>query len=225
MSLDARKIRLIMELRQSGIVDLRVLEAMERTPREHFVPEPFQDQSYQNRALPLGHGQTISQPLVVAEMTQALALGERMKVLEIGTGSGYQAAILARLCRRVYTVERHRPLLREAILRFEHLRLHNITTRVGDGTRGWHEQAPFDRILVTAAAETIPEAMIDQLAKGGLMVLPLVRSASDQHIVRVRRTETGYDTERLSPARFVPLVAGALPEDLEWALTRHRRQG
>lgn len=224
MSLEARKIRLIMELRLSGVTDLRVLEAIERTPRECFVPEPFQDQAYQNRALPLGHGQTISQPLVVAAMTQALGLGERMKVLEIGTGSGYQAAILSRLCRRVYTVERHRPLLKDALGRFERLRLHNITTRIGDGTKGWREQAPFDRILVTAAAESVPEAMLDQLAEGGLMVLPLVKTAQDQHIVRVSRTGDGYETQVLSEAKFVPLVAGALPEDLEWALTRNRKK-
>lgn len=127
-----------MELRQAGIVDLRVLEAIERIPRELFVPALFQDQAYMNRALPIDHGQTISQPLVVAEMTQALKVGERMKVLEIGTGSrGYQAAVLARLCWRVYTMERYRPLHLEAVARFARLRLHNIIARVGDGTKGW----------------------------------------------------------------------------------------
>lgn len=217
MSIEARKIRLIMELRLSGIVDTRVLAAIERVPREKFVPEPFRDQAYHNCALPLGHGQTISQPLVVGMMTQALELGERMKVLEVGTGSGYQAAVLSRLCRRVYTVERHRPLLVGAIARFEALRMHNITTRVGDGTKGWREQAPFDRVLITAAADAIPLAVLDQLVMGGVMVMPLGAEGGEQQIVRVRRTDDGFETEKLSSVRFVPLVAGALPEDVEWA--------
>ncbi len=220
MSIEARKIRLIMELRLSGVVDLRVLAAIERVPREQFVPEPFRDRAYQNCALPLGHGQTISQPLVVGMMTQALDVGERMKVLEVGTGSGYQAAVLSRLCRRVYTVERHRPLLMGAIARFEALRMHNITTRVGDGTKGWREQAPFDRVLITAAADTMPDMLMDQLVIGGVLVMPLGAEGGEQKVVRVRRTAEGFETETLSPTRFVPLVAGALPEDVEWAARR-----
>jgi protein-L-isoaspartate(D-aspartate) O-methyltransferase len=141
VSLAARKIRLIMQLRQSGITDTRVLSAIERVPRELFVPAPFQDQAYENRALPIGHAQTLSQPEVVAIMTQALQIGPRHKVLEIGTGSGYQAAVLAMLCRRLYTIERHKPLLQEAEARLLSLRRHNVTTRHGDGSAGWKERA------------------------------------------------------------------------------------
>ena len=198
---------------------------MERVPRDKFVPEPFRDRAYQNCALPLGHGQTISQPLVVGMMTQALDVGERMKVLEVGTGSGYQAAVLSRLCRRVYTIERHRPLLMGAIARFEALRMHNITTRVGDGAKGWREQAPFDRILITAAADAIPEEVLEQLVLVGIMVMPLGAEGGDQQIVRVRRTVDGFDSETLSSVRFVPLVAGALPEDIEWAARRADSRG
>ncbi len=215
MSMEQRKIRLIMELRQAGIVDTRVLNAIERVPREVFVPAPFQDQAYMNRALPIGHGQTISQPLVVAAMTQALKVGERMKVLEIGTGSGYQAAVLARLCRRVYTIERYRLLHLEAVTRFEHLRLHNITARVSDGTKGWSEQALFDRILITAAAaEEMPERMIEQLVVEGMMVLPFKSEGRGERLVRVVRIDAeDYDVEELNPVKFVPLVSGALPDD------------
>ena len=139
MSIEARKIRLIMELRRQGLADTAVLSAIERIPREAFVPPTFRDQSYEDRALPIGHGQTVSQPSVVAVMTQALEVDKRMKVLEIGTGSGYQAAVLSRLCRRLYSVERIAPLLQEAEERFKALRLHNITTRHGDGWKGWPE--------------------------------------------------------------------------------------
>lgn len=208
MTEDARKIRLIMELRQSGISDTRVLSAIERVPREHFVLANFSDQAYENTALPIDQGQTISQPYVVAFMTQALELGERMKVLEIGTGSGYQAAILAKLCRRVYTIERFRSLLRAAEERFRSLGLHNIVTRLGDGHLGWPEQAPFERIIVTAAAEEVPPALKEQLAPGGILVIPVGRSGWSQEILRIRRTEDGFDTEHLLPVRFVPLIAG-----------------
>ena len=206
-----RKVRLIMELRRTGIGDPRVLGAIERTPRELFVPEAFQDQAYENVPLPIGNAQTISQPYVVALMTERLELAGREKVLEIGTGSGYQAAILARLARRVFTIERHRLLVREAEGRFAALRLGNIVTRFGDGTKGWHEQAPFDRIIVTASALDIPAVLLDQLAPGGIMVLPVGAEYRDQRLVRVRRRpegESGYDTEELAWVRFVPLVAG-----------------
>jgi protein-L-isoaspartate(D-aspartate) O-methyltransferase len=201
-------IRLIMELRGAGITDSRVLGAFERIPRGHFVPEAFRDQTYVNTALPIGHGQTISEPRVVAIMIQALSLGERMKVLEVGTGSGYQAAVLSRLCRRVYTIERHRELLREAIARFDDLGLHNVTTLPGDGSRGWPEQAPFERIIVSALAEDAPPALIEQLAPGGIMVLPLEDGHDGQAIIRMTRTEDGMETESLGPVRFVPLVGG-----------------
>jgi len=214
MSLAARKIRLIMQLRQSGIVDTRVLSAIERVPRELFVPGPFQDQAYENRALPIGHGQTLSQPEVVAIMTQTLAATSRHKVLEIGTGSGYQAAVLSLLCRRLYTIERHKPLLLEAEARLHSLRRHNVTTRHGDGSLGWKEQAPFDRIMVTAAAAEAPQTLLGQLAVGGTLVVPVGPERGNQDLIRVTRTETGFEHERVCGVRFVPLISGALPDEI-----------
>jgi len=203
-----RKVRLIMELRRAGIVDARVLGAIEKTPRELFVPEPFQDHAYENVALPIANGQTISQPYVVALMTEALELDERDKVLEIGTGSGYQAAILARLCRRVFTVERHHGLVRDAEARFRALGLGNIIGLFADGAKGWFDQAPFDRIVVTAASPQIPAALVDQLAPDGIMVLPVGAEYHDQQLLRVRRSELGFKTDELALVRFVPLVTG-----------------
>jgi protein-L-isoaspartate(D-aspartate) O-methyltransferase len=207
-----RKVRLIMELRSAGICDARVLGAIEKIPREIFVPGSFQDQAYENVALPIGSAQAISQPYVVALMTERLELAGREKVLEIGTGSGYQAAILSRLVRRVFTVERHHNLVREAERRFATLRLGNIVTRFCDGAKGWPEQAPFDRIIVTAAARDIPGQLLDQLAPGGVMVLPVGAEYHDQRLIRVRRnTAPGmaeYETDELAWVRFVPLVAG-----------------
>jgi len=212
VTIAARKIRLIMQLRRAGIADTNVLSAIERIPREVFVPESFQHQSYEDMTLPIGHGQTLSAPGVVALMTQALDTDRRIKVLEIGTGTGYQAAILSRLCRRLYTIERHRELLGEAELRFRNLRLHNITTRVGDGARGWPEQAPFARIIVTAAAETVPATLVEQLAPGGIMVVPVGRQGGDQALLRLTREAEGIREEVLDSVRFVPLLAG-LPSD------------
>ena len=212
MTVDARKIRLIMRLRRAGISDTKVLSAIERIPREAFVPDSFQDQAYEDRTLPIGHGQTLSQPRVVALMTQALEIDRRIKVLEIGTGSGYQAAVLSRLCRRLYTIERHRGLQRAAERRFQELRLHNITARLGDGAKGWPEQAPFARIIVTAAAAGIPESLVDQLAPGGIMVVPVGRPGADQTLLRVTRNEDGFHEEVLGDVRFVPLLEG-LPSD------------
>ena len=206
MTLEARRIRLIMELRKEGIADTEVLSAIERVPRECFVLAGFEDQAYANTALPIEQGQTISQPYVVAFMTHALEVGKRMKVLEIGTGSGYQAAVLSKLCRRVYTVERYPSLLRTAEKRFHDLGLHNITTRLGDGAKGWPDQAPFPRIIVTAAADEAPPALLAQLDVGGVMVAPIEGKSRGQQVVRVRRTETGYESETLLPVRFVPLV-------------------
>ena len=201
-------LRLLMELRGQGISDARVLGAIERVPREAFVLPAFGDQAWENMALPIGHGQTISQPLVVALMTQLLEVGERHKVLEVGTGSGYQTAVLAKLCRRVFTIERHRGLLKDAEKRFAELKLHNVTTRFGDGTKGWPEQAPFDRIIVTAAAAALPRSLCDSLAETGILVAPVGRERRDQQLVRIRRQEGGFLTEELGPVRFVPLVAG-----------------
>ena len=189
-----------------------MLSAIERIPREAFVPESFQDQSYEDMTLPIGRGQTLSAPSVVAQMTQALRADRRTKVLEIGTGTGYQAAVLSRLCRRLYTIERHRNLLGEAERRLLKLRLYNITTRVGDGARGWPEQAPFARIIVTAAAETVPATLIDQLAPGGIMVVPVGRQGGDQALLRLTREANGIREEVLDSVRFVPLVLG-LPSD------------
>jgi protein-L-isoaspartate(D-aspartate) O-methyltransferase len=204
----ARKVRLVMELRRAGVIDQRVLGAIERVPRELFVPDILKDQAYENVALPIGHGQTISQPLVVALMTEALELGDRHKVFEIGTGSGYQTAVLAKLARRVFSIERYRPLLQAAEKRFATLRLHNITCRFGDGTKGWPEQAPFDRIIVTAAAPQMPLGLVDSLVPGGVLVAPVGEDRRDQQLLRIRRTESGHTTEDLGPVRFVPLVAG-----------------
>jgi protein-L-isoaspartate(D-aspartate) O-methyltransferase len=213
-------VRLLMELRGLGVTDSRVLGAIERVPRDAFVPAAFRDQAWENVALPIGQAQTISQPLVVALMTQALEVGERHKVLEIGTGSGYQAAILAKLCRRVFTVERHRALLREAEKRFAELKLHNVTTRFGDGSKGWPEQQPFDRIIVTAAAPAVPQVLIDSLTEGGILVAPVGEERRDQQLLRISRTKDGIVTEDLGPVRFVPLVEG-LPRAAKPAEKRH----
>ena len=212
MSLAARKIRLIMALRRSGITDTAVLAAIERVPREDFLPEAFEDQAYEDKALPIGQGQTISQPQIVALMTQALEVTPRHKVLEIGTGSGYQTAVLSRRARRVYTVERHKPLLQEAEQRFAKLRIHNVTAIAGDGMKGWPAQAPFDRIIVTAAATEAPEALSAQLAVGGIMVLPLGPERGDQELIKLRRVEGGFETEKLCDVRFVPLLPGVPQE-------------
>jgi len=211
--IQTRKIELIMQLRRQGITDARVLGAIEKVPRELFVEPAFKEQAYADSALPIECGQTISQPYVVAFMTEALDVGPRMKVLEVGTGSGYQAAVLSHLCRRVYTIERYRTLLREAEARFKSLDLHNITSKSGDGSKGWSEQAPFDRIIVTAGAETLPESLVSQLKIDGSMIIPIGRSTGDQKLFRVRKTDDGVEMEELLPVRFVPLVEGALPTE------------
>jgi len=208
MKADTRRARLIMDLRQGGVTDRDVLAAMERVPRDAFVPDLFKDRAWENTALPIGGGQTISQPLIVALMSQALETTKRMKVLEIGTGSGYQTAILAKLCRRVYTVERIKELLAGAEAMFERLNIRNVTAKLDDGSRGWPEQAPFDRILVTAAAPKAPETLLNQLGMGGIMVVPVGAEAEDQILVRISRGEDGFHHEFLTGVRFVPLVAG-----------------
>lgn len=199
----------MLALRGAGIGDTKVLGAMETIPREMFVPEAFADKAWDDVTLPIGHHQTLSQPRVVAAMTEALRVGDRDKVLEVGTGSGYQTAVLAKLCRRVYTIERHRPLLAEAEKRFAALKLHNITTKVGDGTLGWKEQAPFQRIIVTAAAADVPPVLAEQLGEGGMMVVPVGDDPDRQSIVRVTRTADGFETEELREVRFVPLIPDA----------------
>ena len=211
MNFDDRRARMVLVLRQAGVLNTDVLAAMESIPREPFVPPAFRRQAYEDVALPIGYHQTLSQPGVVGLMTEALKVGDRMKVLEVGTGSGYQACVLARLARRVYTIERHRDLLVEAQNRFDELRLHNVTTKVGDGTLGWPEQAPFERIIVTAAAADVPPVLAGQLAKGGSMVVPIGIDDTFQTILRVTRTDDGFETEELRNVRFVPLI----PEEVE----------
>ncbi len=203
-----KKLRLLMELRRAGIGDARVLGAIEKTPREKFVPPAFEDRAYENVALPIGHGQTVSQPYVVALMTEKLEVGRRHNVLEIGTGSGYQTAVLARLGRRVFTIERHRELMRDAERRFGELRLRNIICRFGDGSKGWPEQAPYDRVIVTAAAAAVPTPLVDGLAPGGILVAPVGENHRDQQLLRICRKDDGFFTEDLGLVRFVPLVAG-----------------
>ena len=198
-----------MELRAEGITDPDVLGAIERTPREAFVPEQFRDRAFENTALPIGEGQTISQPFIVALMTQSLELHKRAKVLEIGTGCGYQAAVLSQLCRRVYTIERHRTLARAANKLLQELGYANITTMIGDGAKGWPEQAPFDRIIATAAAaDALPQELFDQLADGGILVAPIGQSSIDQYLWRFRKSGDEITEERLCAVRFVPLVRG-----------------
>mgnify|MGYP003980602387 FL=1 len=208
MTGESGKARLVLDLRQAGVSDARVMAAMEAVPRELFVPEPLRSNAYDDTALPIGYHQTVSQPTVVALMTEALNVGERMKVLEIGTGSGYQAAVLSKLCRRLYTFERHRPLLKEAEARFAELRLTNITSLAADGSKGWPEQAPFDRIIVTAFAADIPPVLVEQLAVGGLMIVPVGDGDHDQRLELVERTEDGIKTKDLGAVRFVPMLEG-----------------
>lgn len=207
-----RKMQFLFQLRQKGVTDTRVLTAMEKVDRGHFVRGHFAARAYEDMPLPIGSGQTISQPSIVGQMTQALAVQPRDTVLEIGTGSGYQAAILGHLARRVYTIDRHRSLTREAELAFTRLGLANITVLTGDGSFGLPDQAPFDRILVTAAAEDPPGPLLRQLKPGGIMVVPVGQSDAVQSLIKVTRTDRGYDYDELMPVRFVPLVEGLARE-------------
>ena len=202
------QINLIMQLRRRGIRTTRVLRAIELVPRDLFVDPAFAEHAYQDIALPIEYGQTISQPYVVAYMTEKLEVEERHKVLEIGTGSGYQAAVLSHLCRRLYTIERWRELQKAAERRFIKLGLTNITSIIGDGWLGWPPQAPFDRIIVTAAAADPPRPLLDQLAVGGRMIIPLGESRDSQSLVQIDKTDAGIEETALLPVRFVPLVHG-----------------
>ena len=203
-----RQMRFVFALRSHGVTDTRVLQAMERTDRGAFVRGLFAERAYEDMPLPISCGQTISQPSVVGLMTQALDVQPRDKVLEVGTGSGYQAAILSHLCRRVYTVDRHRRLVREAAEVFRDLGLVNITAFAADGSFGLPDQAPFDRILVTAAAEDPPGPLLAQLKIGGIMVVPVGQSDTVQSLIKVTRLQSGFEYEELRPVRFVPLVEG-----------------
>ena len=195
-------------LRSKGVTDNRTLSAMEKIDRALFVRGLFADRAYEDMPLPIACGQTISQPSIVGIMTQALNVTPRDKVLEVGTGSGYQAAILSQLARRVYTVDRYRRLVAQARLIFAALDITNITAFTYDGSHGLPDQAPFDRIIVTAAAEDPPGPLLAQLRIGGIMVLPVGQSDTVQSLLRVTRGETGYDYEELRAVRFVPLIEG-----------------
>jgi protein-L-isoaspartate(D-aspartate) O-methyltransferase len=203
-----RKMQFLFALRSKGVTDSRVLTAMEKIDRGPFIRGLFAGRAYEDMPLPIACGQTISQPSIVGLMTQALQVTARDTVLEVGTGSGYQAAILSQLARRVYTVDRHRRLVREAREIFDALQLSNITAFTADGSFGLPDQAPFDRILVTAAAEDPPGPLLAQLKIGGIMVLPVGQSDTVQSLIRVTRHEGGFDYDELRPVRFVPLVEG-----------------
>ena len=200
--------RLILALRTQGVTDAKVLKAIEATPRELFTPELFKERAFEDSALPIACGQTISQPFIVGLMTQALKIERRSRVLEIGTGSGYQTAILSRLSRLVYTVERYRTLMREAEARFKQLGLTNVITRFGDGGEGWPEQAPFDRIMVTAAAPGEPTALLQQLKPSGILVAPIGKGPVQTLRRYTGDGKGGFQVEDLIDVRFVPLLEG-----------------
>jgi len=211
-SAETRLARLVLGLRSQGVTDPLVLGAIEKTPRDLFVPDLFQDRSWEDSALPIACGQTISQPFIVGLMTQALGIEPRSRVLEIGTGSGYQTAVLSRLARFVYTVERYRTLMAEAEARLRRLDITNVFTRFGDGGEGWPEQAPFDRILVTAAAPAEPKALLAQLKPHGVLVAPVGRGPVQQLQRYAADGKGGFTTETLCSVRFVPLLDGVARE-------------
>ncbi|GEM76478.1 protein-L-isoaspartate(D-aspartate) O-methyltransferase [Vibrio sagamiensis] len=200
--------RLIEFLIANGIKDRLVLDAIYHLPREHFVSQAMVHQAYDNNALPIGHGQTISQPYIVAKMTALLELNAESQVLEIGTGSGYQTAVLAQMVAHVYSVERIKSLQWEAKRRLKQLDLYNVSTKHADGWLGWKAKGPFDAILVTAAAETVPQALLEQLKVGGKMVIPVGEQL--QQLLKIERNDEGYISSTVETVRFVPLVAGNL---------------
>jgi protein-L-isoaspartate(D-aspartate) O-methyltransferase len=207
---DERRRRMVEEqLRARDIKDPRVLEAMRRVPRHEFVPEEQRPQAYIDSPLPIGHGQTISQPYIVAFMTQALDVSPEHRVLEIGTGSGYQAAVLAELAKEVFTIEIVAPLAERATETLIRLGYRNVHTRTGNGYLGWPEQAPFDRVMVTAAPDEVPPALVEQLKMGGLMAIPVGTFAQELRILR--RTETRLETLSTLPVRFVPMIGKPKP--------------
>ena len=206
------KMQFLFSLRKAGIVDKQVLNAMERVDRKNFVNRVFSEKAYDDTPLPIACGQTISQPTIVGIMTQALQVKPRDKVLEVGTGSGYQAAILSLLARRVYTVERHSLLVQNATQIFKRLDISNITTILSDGGYGLEQQAPFDRIIVTAASDDPPSSLLSQLKVGGIMIIPVGQSDNIQNLIKITKTDRGYEYQDLQPVRFVPLVAGTEKE-------------
>jgi len=206
------QMKFLLDLRQRGIMDAAVLRAMEEVPREKFVMPEHARSAYADRAMPIQCGQTISQPYVVAYMGEQLGVQPHHRVLEVGTGSGYQAAILSRLAARVTTIERYRTLADAARIRLKALRYDNVDVIAGDGMAGAPDRAPFDRIMVTAAAEAVPQALIDQLAVGGIMILPLGPQDDHQSLVKLKRTEQGVERTELIGVRFVPLLPGQARE-------------
>jgi len=209
---DERLAKLVLSLRSQGVTDPAVLSAIEQTPRELFTPDLFLDRAFEDSALPIACGQTISQPYIVGLMTQALTIEPRARVLEIGTGSGYQTAILSKLARLVYTIERYRTLMKDAEARFEHLKLPNVITRFGDGAEGWPKQAPFDRILVTAAAPDDPKTLLAQLKPSGVLVAPIGRGPVQTLKRYAGDGQGGFKEEILCEVRFVPLLEGVARE-------------
>jgi protein-L-isoaspartate(D-aspartate) O-methyltransferase len=202
----------LLTLRRRGISDQAVLRAMDEVPRANFVEPEFADNAYADHALPIDCGQTISQPYVVAYMTEQLGLRPHHRVLEVGTGSGYQAAVLSRLAREVVSIERYRTLANQARARLHSLGYDNVDVVVGDGLAGVPGAAPFDRIIVTAAAATLPQTLVDQLADNGVMVLPLGPHGGSQHIIKLTKSQTGIARENLIAVRFVPLLPGQAQE-------------
>ena len=200
------RMELVLALRRAGVTNPSVFSAMENIPRELFVPDVFKRRSYDDITLPIGFHQTLSQPAVVGLMTEALELDDLKKVLEVGTGSGYQTSILASMCRRVYTVERHAPLLKQAEQCFDKLRIRNVTSKVGDGTLGWEAQAPFERIIVTAAAADVPPILAGQLSVNGIMIVPIGLGDNFQTILKVIKKKNGLETQELRDVKFVPLI-------------------
>ena len=206
------KMQFLFSLRKAGVLDKQVLDAMERVDRKNFVNGVFSEKAYEDTPLPIACGQTISQPTVVGLMTQALQVTSRDKVLEVGTGSGYQAAILSLLARRVYTIERHSLLVNNATKVFQKLNISNITTILSDGGHGLKQQAPFDRIIVTAASDDPPAPLLSQLKIGGIMIIPVGQSDNMQKLIKIAKTDGGYEYQDLQSVRFVPLVAGTEKE-------------
>jgi len=210
---DVERMEFQLALRRRGVSDQAVLRAMEEVPRENFVAPGFTDSAYADQALPIDCGQTISQPFVVAYMTEQLEIGSQHRILEIGTGSGYQAAVLSRLAREVVTIERYRTLADTARERLQTLGYTNVTVRLGDGMAGAPDLAPFDRIMVTAAAEDVPDALVAQLTAGGKMVLPVGPRHDAQYLVKLTKQADGELThEELIAVRFVPLLPGQARE-------------
>ena len=207
--LDVRKIRLTLELREAGISNTKVLSAIEKIPRENFIPKNFRNQSYENIALPIGNNQTISQPYIVALMTQSLELTNQHKILELGTGTGYQSSILSLLSRRVYTIERIKSLLITAENNFKKLKITNIVSKHADGNLGWKEQIPFDRVIFTAATKEISETIINHIKDNGIIVAPMITN-NNQVLTKFVKKKNKLNSEKISDVLFVPNVSGVI---------------